>query len=191
MHCSWGQVYYTSPDTVSCHGFPNCLSVLMSSEGGYTKNHERLRENETKHQRILRNFCHRLAVVCLKVHSITDMQIQMENCKNLFIGYLKWWQHWYLHAVFFYLVHIIFLFFRSFLFCFFFCSVLSLFNNIPVFGVFSLSQILYFVLSFSSFQSISIFNFLWILPSRLLSSLFFLFLSISPFQFPIILKSEF
>jgi len=44
MHSSWGQVYYTSPDTVSCYGFPNCLSVLMSTERGYTKNHERLKK---------------------------------------------------------------------------------------------------------------------------------------------------
>jgi hypothetical protein len=44
MHSSWGQVYYTSPYTVSCHGFPNCLSVLMSMEGGYNKNYERLKK---------------------------------------------------------------------------------------------------------------------------------------------------
>jgi hypothetical protein len=43
MHSSWGQVYYTSPDTVSCHGFPNCLSVLMSTEG-YYENYERLKK---------------------------------------------------------------------------------------------------------------------------------------------------
>jgi len=49
-------------------------------------------ENGTKYQRILRNIRHRLGVVSLKEHSITDMQVQV-NCKNLFTGCLKRWQY--------------------------------------------------------------------------------------------------
>jgi len=49
-------------------------------------------ENDTKYQRVLRNIRHRLGVVSLKDHSITDKKVQV-NCKNLFTGCLKWWQY--------------------------------------------------------------------------------------------------
>lgn len=72
-------------------------------------------EDDTKYQRILRNIRHRPGVVILKDHSITNMQVQVEKCKNLFIVCFQLWQCWYRHAVVFYLVHIVTLFFYSFL----------------------------------------------------------------------------
>lgn len=81
----------------------------------------------------------------------------------------------------------LFLFFSFLLAVVLSSSVLSFFTNIPVFGTFYLSQILYFLLSFSSFQSIFHFNSVFFLPFCLLSSILLLFLSIPPLQFPIIL----
>jgi len=120
------------------------------------------------------------------------MQVQLENCKNLFIGCLKWWQYWYLHVVVFYLVHIVLLFFYPFLFCFLLFFPSPFFRRLLIFQCLGFSLFLRSFIFYFHFHYFNLFISLILhlfLPLCRLSSVPLLFLSVPPIQFPIILTT--